>query len=125
LDAGDGPVLQVGMDTPQLTPALLRAAGDALDEHDTVLGAAEDGGWWVLGRHRTDDAAALAGVEMSTPTTYDDTRAALVARGLSVASTAVLRDVDEYDDAVAVASQAPGTRFARAWEAARTTGAHR
>lgn len=125
LDAGDGPLLQVGMDTPQVTAALLRETAEALGDHDTVLGAAEDGGWWVLGRHRAADAQALAGVPMSTPTTYDDTRAALVANGLSVAGAVVLRDVDEYDDAVAVAADAADTHFARAWLAARTTGAHR
>ena len=125
LDAGDGPLLQVGMDTPQVSSALLHAAADALRDHDTVLGAAEDGGWWVLGRHVAAHAQALAGVPMSTPTTYDDTRAALVRRGLSVASTAVLRDVDEYDDAIAVSALAPNSRFADAWRTARSTGAIR
>jgi glycosyltransferase A (GT-A) superfamily protein (DUF2064 family) len=114
-DAGDGPLLQVGMDTPQLTPDLLRAAAARLLDHDTVLGAAEDGGWWVLGRHDAGAAEALRGVTMSTPTTYDDTRAALLDRGLGVATTAVLRDVDERDDADTVALAAPGTRFAQAW----------
>lgn len=114
-DTGDGPLLQVGMDTPQVTPDLLRAAAARLADGDTVLGAAEDGGWWVLGRHDAGAAEALRGVAMSSDTTYDDTRAALLARGLSVASTAVLRDVDERADADAVALAAPGTRFARAW----------
>ncbi len=125
LDAGDGPLLQVGMDTPQVTAALLLETAAALGDHDTVLGAAEDGGWWVLGRHRAADAQVLAGVPMSTTTTYDDTRAALVAHGLSVAGAAVLRDVDEYDDAVAVAADAADTHFARAWLSARAAGAHR
>lgn len=117
LDAGDGPLLQVGMDTPQITPALLHTAASALGDHDAVLGAAEDGGWWVLGRHDAAAAEALRGVEMSTPTTYDDTRAALGALGLTVASTAVLRDVDERADAAAVALAAPDTLFAGAWSA--------
>ena len=43
-----GPVVQVGMDTPQLTPHLLLASAAGLDVHDAVLGPAEDGGWWVL-----------------------------------------------------------------------------
>lgn len=122
-DAGDGLLLQVGMDTPQLTPALLRAAGAELDAHDAVLGAAADGGWWVLGRHVADAATALLGVPMSTATTHDDTRAALLARGLSVGTTATLRDVDTAADADAVAAGAPDTRFARAWTV--LTGASR
>lgn len=126
LDAGDGPLLQVGMDTPQVSAGLLHAAASALDAHDTVLGAAADGGWWVLGRHDAAAAQALHGVPMSTGTTYDDTRAALEARGLTVATTAVLRDVDEHDDAIAVALAAPDTLFARAWARADTlTTGHR
>lgn len=116
-DAGAGPLLQVGMDTPQVTAALLHAAAAPLADHDTVLGAADDGGWWVLGRHGADAAEALRGVVMSTPTTYDDTHAALAERGLSVAPTVALRDVDEHADADAVALAAPQTHFARAWAA--------
>jgi uncharacterized protein len=125
LDAGDGPLLQVGMDTPQLTPDLLRASAAPLADHDCVLGAADDGGWWVLGRVRADAAEALRGVPMSTATTYDDTRAALVGRGLTVAATTALRDVDEHADADAVARHAGDTRFARAWAEASGTTAGR
>ena len=114
-DAGPGPVVQVGMDTPQLTPELLNAVGERLADHDTVLGPADDGGWWVLGRRDPELVAALGDVPMSTPTTYDDTRAALVAGGASVASVRSLRDVDTAADADAVAEQAPGTEFARTW----------
>lgn len=113
---GDG-VVQVGMDTPQVTPALLRDAAGPLDDHDAVLGPAQDGGWWVLALRRPGDAVALSGVPMSTPTTCADSRAALEARGLSVAGTGVLRDVDTLADADAVADEAPDTRFAAGWRA--------
>lgn len=109
------PVLQVGMDTPQLTDGDLHAAAAALEDADAVLGPAEDGGWWVLGLRTAASGAALRGVPMSTPTTYDDTRAALEADGLVVASTSSMRDVDTVADAAVVAAQQPGTRFARAW----------
>lgn len=114
-----GAVVQVGMDTPQLTPAHLEATASGLREHDAVLGPADDGGWWVLGLRDPRDAAALVGVPMSTPDTHRDTVAALVARGLSVGSTAVLRDVDEVADAETVARLAPDTRFARSWHQLR------
>jgi hypothetical protein len=110
-----GPVVQVGMDTPHLTAELLLEAAARLVDHDAVLGPAEDGGWWVLGLREPVRAAALHGVRMSTSTTGADTRAALVAVGLDVATTATLRDVDEAADADAVARLAPGTRFAEAW----------
>lgn len=116
---GPGPVVQVGMDTPQVTAALLLDVAASLQEHPGVLGPAEDGGWWVLGLRDPAAAWALTDVEMSTPTTYDDTRAALAAAGVEVGTAPVLRDVDTLADADAVADAAPGTRFADGWRAAR------
>lgn len=114
-----GPVVQIGMDTPQVTPGLLLDAAAATADHDAVLGAAEDGGWWVLALRDPAAAAALSGVPMSTPTTHDDTRQALLDLGLRVGATAVLRDVDTVEDADLVAEVAPGSHFARAWAVAR------
>ncbi|MBB6629574.1 DUF2064 domain-containing protein [Nocardioides sp. KIGAM211] len=123
---GPGPVVQVGMDTPQVTPGLLLDAAGALGDGDAVLGPADDGGWWVLVLRDPAAAAALADVPMSTPTTYDDTRRALEDRGLTVSTTATLRDVDTVPDADLVAEVAPGSHFARAWSACRSTpGARR
>lgn len=115
-----GAVVQIGMDTPQATPAHLVAAAAALDEGvDAVLGAAPDGGWWVLVLRDPRAAAPLASVSMSTPRTHIDTEQALVASGLRVGSTAELRDVDTVADAVQVAAAVPEGRFARRWEAVR------
>ncbi|MEQ6899523.1 DUF2064 domain-containing protein [Nocardioides sp. YIM 152588] len=121
--ATPGPLLQVGMDTPQATAGDLAAAADGLADADAVLGQATDGGWWLLGLHDPSAAAVLAGVPMSTSRTGALTRAALVGRGLRVATTRTLRDVDRVADADAVAEEAPGTLFGRAWHdrAARTT----
>ena len=52
---------------------------------------------------------------MSTPTTHDDTLAALTTAGLRVATAATLRDVDTAEDADAVAAVAGESHFARAW----------
>ena len=120
-DAGPGPVVQIGMDTPQVTPTLLTAALRSLDDHDASLGAAEDGGWWVLARRDPAVVRPLAGVRMSTPSTYADTRAALVTGGASVTTTAGLRDVDTVADARAVAAAVPETEFARTWRAVDPT----
>jgi rSAM/selenodomain-associated transferase 1 len=106
------PVIQIGMDTPQVTAALLRGAAAALDDHDAVLGPAEDGGWWLLGLREPAYAAAIAEVPMSTSTTGERTRQALVSAGLAVATGPVLRDIDELADLRAVATLAPATRTA-------------
>ncbi|PRC48699.1 glycosyltransferase, partial [Mycobacterium sp. ITM-2017-0098] len=48
LDAAGGlPVVQIGMDTPQVDPERLARCVRDLDGHDAVLGMAHDGGWWV------------------------------------------------------------------------------
>ncbi|HZB50041.1 MAG TPA: DUF2064 domain-containing protein, partial [Mycobacteriales bacterium] len=119
-----GPVLQLGMDTPQVTPRLLGACLSALHPGvDAVLGPAEDGGWWVLGLHDPGHARLLAGVPMSTPDTGRLTARALRGAGLRVGTLPALRDVDTWPDAVAVAGLAPHGRFAAA--VARVAGSLR
>ena len=118
-DRTGGAVVQVGMDTPQLTPELLTAVADGLSTADAVLGPADDGGWWVLAARDPRSVAAIAEVPMSTPTTGSETRRALEEAGLSVATASTLRDVDTVEDADAVAAQAPHSRFAAAWSDVR------
>ncbi|MEU8287657.1 TIGR04282 family arsenosugar biosynthesis glycosyltransferase [Micromonospora sp. NPDC048905] len=102
------PVLQIGMDTPQLTPAHLDDAVHRLTLSDAVLGPAVDGGWWALGLHNPRHAAVLATVPMSTASTGRHTIAALRQRGLRVESLPLLQDVDEWADALAVAASTSG-----------------
>jgi uncharacterized protein len=112
-----GPVVQIGMDTPQATGRQLTAVVDALEHHEAVLGPADDGGWWVLGLRDPADAVALTGVPTSTEQTGALTLAALADRGLAVCETAPLRDLDTAADGGVVAAAAPGGRFATAWRA--------
>jgi uncharacterized protein len=107
-DRVSGPALLIGMDTPQLTPALLRVSWEAAD---AWFGPATDGGFWALGL-RAPDPALIRGVPMSTANTGASQRGRLQAAGLRVADLPPLRDVDTAADAVAVARQAPGSRFA-------------
>ena len=117
--AGTGPALLVGMDTPQLTTAVLADAVAALRCHDAVLGAAVDGGWWALGLQRPDPGL-LQGVPTSRPDTGDRQRARLAGAGLRVRELDRLRDVDGEADADAVAELAPHTAFAACWRAFRS-----
>jgi uncharacterized protein len=105
-----GPALLIGMDTPQVTPALLSGALRLLREADAVLGLALDGGFWALGLVRPDPSLLL-GVPMSVAHTGRHQRARLA--GLRVRMLPALRDVDRIEDARVVAAQAAGGRFAR------------
>lgn len=119
-DAGarvGGAVVQVGMDTPQITPPLLAGVGDALRSSEAVLGPADDGGWWVLGVRDPSVVAAIRDVPMSAPTTGTDTCRALESAGVQVTLTVTLRDVDTVSDAAHVAALFPDSAFARAWNA--------
>jgi glycosyltransferase A (GT-A) superfamily protein (DUF2064 family) len=111
----DGPALLIGMDTPQVTPALLRPALEpaAWENCSAWFGPAEDGGFWALGL-AVPDPALLKGVPMSTPETGRLQRERLTVAGLTVGELPMLRDVDTALDAELVAAQAPHSRFAAA-----------
>lgn len=106
--------VQIGMDTPQVTTALLSGALDRLDAYDAVLGHARDGGWWCLGLRDPRAADALRAVPTSRADTGRRTEAALSGRGHTVGAVAELSDVDTVVDARRVAALVPGSRFAAA-----------
>lgn len=113
---GSGPVLLIGMDTPQVTGPLLEACLPSRYE-DAVLGPAVDGGFWALGFSRPGDLP-LEQLIFDVPMSTDSTGAAQLDRltgfGLRVRVLPTLRDVDTVDDVSSVAAAAPASRFARA-----------
>lgn len=115
-DIVSSPLLIVGMDTPQLASAhlapLFRDWASA-GGHDAWMGPAVDGGFWGLAL-RHPDGGMVRGVPMSTDRTGADQRARLVALGLSVGALPELRDMDYFSDAVQIAGDIPGSRFAAA-----------
>jgi glycosyltransferase A (GT-A) superfamily protein (DUF2064 family)/SAM-dependent methyltransferase len=103
-----GPVLLIGMDTPQVTADLLASDwGDA----DAVLGLSPDGGFWAAGLRRYVPGA-FTGVPMSTPHTGAAQHERFRSLGLRVRLLPGLLDVDTPADAQQVAQLAPATRFA-------------
>ena len=101
------PVLQIGMDTPQVTPSLLESCAEF---EEAALGFALDGGWWALGLRDPLRAEVLRDVPMSRADTGARTLDAL--QGLKVRTLPMLSDVDTMVDARAVAAQVPHSRFA-------------
>jgi rSAM/selenodomain-associated transferase 1 len=106
----DGPAFLVGMDTPQVTPALLEAGLDAVLAGEAAFAAALDGGYWGIGLHEPD-ARVFDGVPMSAGNTGAVQLGRLAALGLRTRLLPPLRDIDTIEDARAVALQAPGGRF--------------
>ena len=109
-DAG-GHGLQIGMDTPQLTPDLLDDGLVRLDTSAAALGYAADGGWWAIGLRRFTPSV-FRDVPMSTPHTGNAQRARLRALGFDVAVLPTLVDLDTVDDLPAVVAAGRGTRTA-------------
>ena len=113
--ATTGPALQIGMDTPQIGAGGLDAAMAWLDDgtHDAAMGLAVDGGWWAIGLRRPTPGV-FDGIETSRADTGARQRTRLTALGLRVAELVPARDVDTWDDALAVAALAPQSAFADA-----------
>ncbi|ORA19650.1 TIGR04282 family arsenosugar biosynthesis glycosyltransferase [Mycobacterium arosiense] len=120
VDAADGlPVLQIGMDTPQVSADLLAACARRLLESPAVLGPARDGGWWALGVGEPAMADCLRTVPMSVPDTGKLTLKALRDNGVDVVTVQTLPDVDVVDDVAVVREAcAPASRFVRVTRAA-------
>ena len=108
-----GPVVVIGMDTPQLTAGVRAGVAAQIRPGRAVIGAAPDGGWWALGLH-DGDGAVFRGVPMSQGDTFDRQVEQLGRCGLEVDRAGDLRDVDHWPDALAAASTSPGSRFAAA-----------
>lgn len=92
-----GPVLIVGSDCAQLTPAMVEAGIKALQEHDFVIGPAEDGGYYLLGM-RAFHPEVFKDVAWSTETVLPQTLEIIAKNGWSHDLLPVLSDIDYEED---------------------------
>lgn len=113
-----GPMIVLGMDTPQLSVGDIVGALCAIGEPgvDAVLGPAIDGGYWTIG-FSAEVVAGCRGlfdeVPMSTSGTADAQLARLEALGLECRLLGCERDIDTWEDAVTIAAQYPDLRTSR------------
>lgn len=114
-EAVEGPLIIIGMDTPQAQirdfDALFTDWARAEPRFPSWLGLAEDGGFWALALARPK-AELLLGVPMSTSHTGTDQYHRLLASGLTVGMLPELRDVDYFADALQVAGECADSSFA-------------
>ena len=108
-----GSAFLVGMDTPQLTEALLIDAVESLASAGSVFGPATDGGFWSIGFCRPQPGV-FDGVPMSTARTGDEQLLSMRRFGLKPAILPVLTDFDEFDEAVKLGLAIPGSGFSSA-----------
>ena len=89
-------VVLIGTDLPALTPLHLSTAFEALNDHEIVLGPAEDGGYWLVGmRHPLDIFKNIPwGTETVLSRTIESARKLKIKPFL----LASLNDLDRPDD---------------------------
>jgi glycosyltransferase A (GT-A) superfamily protein (DUF2064 family) len=111
----DGPGIQIGMYTPQVSSGELDMLLDLVTTappRTAVLGHAVDGGWWVIGWRRAAPDQVFVDIPTSTPQTGALQHARLLALGFDVTIVQHHVDIDTFDDLQTVARLAPSTRTA-------------
>ncbi|GAB5457191.1 MAG: DUF2064 domain-containing protein [Henriciella sp.] len=97
-EAPVGPVLFIGADAPDISPALIRKAIRLLQNHDAVFGPAADGGFWLFGLHKTARTKSpFHNVRWSGPHAMEDVWAQLPEHA-SIGLLPQLIDVDDEND---------------------------
>ena len=91
------PMLLIGGDCPDLSPAHLLAAAAALDTAPAVLGPAADGGYWLFGLARAMPHC-FSGMPWGTDAVAAQTRLRLADEGVAPVELATLHDCDRPED---------------------------
>lgn len=99
-ESGCCPVIVIGTDSPSLPVAYLEEATSALanDEADIVLGATDDGGYYLIGVRRKVEPEMFDGVEWSTERVYQQTARQAENIGLRLHALPTWYDVDTAED---------------------------
>ncbi|NEO87562.1 MAG: glycosyltransferase [Spirulina sp. SIO3F2] len=94
---GQNSVLVIGIDCPGINPTILSQATTALTTHDIVLGPTTDGGYYLIGL-RQWQPSLFADIAWSTDQVFKETCDRAQQLHLTVATLALLRDVDYPED---------------------------
>ncbi len=90
-------VIAIGADIPDISGDILREAFQGLDTRETVLGPAEDGGYYLLGM-RNLHPEIFRNIDWGTENVARQTKEAIGRMELSLLELPVLTDIDCPDD---------------------------
>ncbi len=97
---GSSATVIIGTDCPSLTPDILVAAFEGLQEHDIVIGPAADGGYYLIGL-RKPLPEIFSGIDWGTETVLRQTLATLEGTEPDIHWLPPLNDIDTADDLAA------------------------
>jgi uncharacterized protein len=110
----------IAMDTPQVHPRQLSDALAYLADADSVIGMAEDGGFWLIGLN-TPDPEVFRDIPMSVDSTGAAQLERLQSLGHRVVSVDTLRDIDTFADIHEVTEAFPHLSVSQAWTKMQST----
>ncbi len=107
---GYNQIVIIGTDCPDLNAALIMDAFAYLNNHDVVIGPAEDGGYYLLGM-KTHYTVLFQNIIWSTGDVFDETIAICKNSKISYSLLPVLHDVDEEKDLIHLKKMYEGRRI--------------
>ena len=96
-DSGYERIIIIGSDCYELTPKIIEEAFEKLKYKEVVIGPAKDGGYYLLGLTQLIPQL-FTDVKWSTEEVFSSTTKILDSLNIDYGTTAVLSDIDVYDD---------------------------
>ena len=98
-DAGFEKVISIGNDTPHLKSSHIKAAAEALIQGKTVIGPSLDGGFYLMGIHRTDfDRNAMVNLPWQKSSLYRSIVEHFGKNSFSIFQLPIFNDIDTLRD---------------------------
>ena len=99
---GDRSIVIIGSDIPDISTTIINRAFQELEKTNLVLGPAGDGGYYLIGMHKTDQFQAypelFGGINWGTNQVLTQTIATANQLGMGYALLDTLQDVDRPED---------------------------
>ena len=105
-EQGISRVVLIGSDFPDLPAEIINEAFSALENSDAVIGAAKDGGYYLIGfRHDAFLSRVFEGIPWSTAEVFERTMSIFAQEGLDIHRLPSWRDIDRPEDIVDLIKQ--------------------